>query len=382
MKFATLLQVRTQIISSQILKVLISSFLILAAHGCGTPTLSVAEVKSQSTPYLRLTKFAFVSDERISRPIDRVIKAHACVHVGQKGESYEVVSCSQEADAFLKCQLKMPLAGVRDNGTACSVTNVFVLAANAQVENRTPGTQPPPSTPPSGDGKPPAGAKGPFDVRQALASTSTLANRAVFYAEGTWAYNNSGPTDAYWGHSDSNRHNIGGYSCTVCGDRSAASADSYFLTQHIIDPWAGRTFQHSAHTYLSSVQRFSLPETHPMLIGAFMLLSTQSSEATFADEGLLDTQFGRLRSSGVTCSGLLLALFESYRDPRTGRIASPLGEAGLKRDQVRRLSSYEWFLRHNGKFDAWMGAGSGASCESLCRSYLGGGCVFAALGQP
>jgi hypothetical protein len=167
---------------------------------------------------------------------------------------------------------------------------------------------------------------------------------AVGYAEGTLNTDGSA-TPAYYGHMDSGIPNIGLWSCTVCGSRSAAQADQYYYDTYIAP---------EVNRYLQVAGGLA---NHPMVAGAFFGLLVQSPAAALSDADSDDLALitllarGRL-SAPVTETKLLDLLVASWtvngvmqwRSPDTGQIDPARGRA----DQLRRLRAYEAALRANG----------------------------------
>jgi hypothetical protein len=201
-----------------------------------------------------------------------------------------------------------------------------------------------------------------------MAHTRALGIRAVGYAEGTWSAADQ-PTDAYYGHGDSGRHNVGIFSCTVCGSRGPEAADEYYLSQHRL-PYANVPLRQSASLYRAAVERHGLAAAidHPMLVGAYLLLATQSPAATFDRRGFLDERMGRLARSGLSCAALRDALVDAFRDPDDdGTVLFQGGLARARHDQLRRLSFFEWFYRRHGDASHLEGFDG---CRELCRQEL------------
>ena len=227
--------------------------------------------------------------------------------------------------------------------------------SNNQPITGNPVQQLPPSNVPGSVPETPGKGK---SLEVALSNPRTSELQAIGYAEGTWTINGT-PTDAYNGHFDSGVPNYGLFSCIVCGGRKGLDADNFFLSQH--DIWPGFTLKRSASLYLGSVKKFGLPSDHPMLIGAFLLLATQSPEATFARKGLLDSRFQKL-SAGITCANIVEVLVDSFRDPNNdSRILSKFSESDLRHDQKRRVSAYQDFM--NKKSANFLSGISSAECK-------------------
>jgi hypothetical protein len=166
---------------------------------------------------------------------------------------------------------------------------------------------------------------------------------AVGHAEGTLTATGS-KTDAYFGHGDSGLHNIGLWSCTVCGDRSGPQADQYYYDSNIA-PEVGRYAQ-AAGAYAN----------HPMVAAAFFGLLVQSPLAALEDEGD-DLAFINLLARGqlsgpVTEAKLLDLLVRAWtvngvmkwKNPDTGLFDGVRG----RQDQLRRLQAYASSLSAQG----------------------------------
>jgi hypothetical protein len=167
---------------------------------------------------------------------------------------------------------------------------------------------------------------------------------AIGVAEGT-LHNDGSATPAYFGHRDSGIPNIGLWSCTVCGSRSAADADQFYYDA-VIAPEVG-AYQRSAAGLAN----------HPMVAAAFFGLLVQSPAAALDDANATDlaliTQLARGQvTAPVTEAKLLAALVRAWtvrgvmqwHSPDTGAIDPAAGRA----DQLRRLRAYESALGANG----------------------------------
>jgi hypothetical protein len=201
-------------------------------------------------------------------------------------------------------------------------------------------------------------------AHKALSSTDTLELRAVGYAEGSVKANGEW-ADAYYEHFDSGLLNFGMFSCTVCRSceskasklERAQCSDKLYLSRHLILPQIGShgrpmkillglnpgmsfTVQESAELYEIAMKRHKLRKDHPMLVGSFLLLVTQSPGATFLEKGFLDTRVKRLKN-GYNCISLAEALVDAFRSPSSGALSN---EAETRRIQRQRLAKYEWFI--------------------------------------
>ena len=167
---------------------------------------------------------------------------------------------------------------------------------------------------------------------------------AVGHAEGTLTAT-GGKTQAYFGHGDSGLHNIGLWSCVVCGNRSAAAADQYYYDA-FIKPEVGRY-----------VQAAGPLANHPMVAAAFFGLLVQSPEAALQDADADDLAFVNLLARGrltapVTEAKLLDLLVRAWtvngvmlwRNPDTGQNDPVRG----REDQLRRLQAYATSLSAQG----------------------------------
>ncbi|HEU4405855.1 MAG TPA: hypothetical protein VFS43_11365, partial [Polyangiaceae bacterium] len=167
---------------------------------------------------------------------------------------------------------------------------------------------------------------------------------AVGHAEGTLTAT-GGKTQAYFGHGDSGLHNIGLWSCVVCGDRSAAGADQYYYDT-FIKPQVGRYTQAAGAL-----------ANHPMVAAAFFGLLVQSPSAALEDVDADDLAFVTLLARGqlsapVTEAKLLDLLVRSWtvngtmlwRSPDTGQNDPVRG----RQDQLRRLQAYAASLSAQG----------------------------------
>jgi len=180
-----------------------------------------------------------------------------------------------------------------------------------------------------------------FDVGEAIRTPKSVLILAIGHAEGTINLNGS-PTQAYYGHGDSGRRNIGLFSCIACGERSAEEADQYYLDAKI-KPLRAR--------FVDSARGALLPANHPMLAGAFFTLLTQSPLAATDRKGFLD-RMSTLKAQGISLETLIQLSVDSYRDPDSnafedvGRFNND--ETLIRADQKRRLVKVEAFLKNAG----------------------------------
>lgn len=167
---------------------------------------------------------------------------------------------------------------------------------------------------------------------------------AIGFAEGT-LHTDGSPTPAYFGHNDSGIPNIGLWSCTVCGNRSAADADQFYYDSQIAP---------RVNSYLQAAGSLA---NHPMVAAMFFGLLVQSPEAALNNADADDLAAITILSRGqltapVTEAKLLDVLVRSWtvngvmqwRSPDTGLIDPVAGRA----DQLRRLRAYESALKANG----------------------------------
>lgn len=185
------------------------------------------------------------------------------------------------------------------------------------------------------------------------ANEITVANRgasigklviAIGVAEGT-LHADGTATPAYFGNMDSGIPNIGLWSCTVCGNRSAADADQFYydnvIAPHVAD------YEQAAGSLAN----------HPMVAAAFFGLLVQSPDATLnnanASDLALITMLARGQLAAPVSEAALLDLLVrawtvhgvmQWRSPDTGANDPAAGRA----DQLRRLRAYADALNANG----------------------------------
>jgi hypothetical protein len=190
-------------------------------------------------------------------------------------------------------------------------------------------------------------ASGGFNAAGEIAVNGALWGKlvvAVGHAEGTLTAT-GGKTQAYFGHDGSGLHNIGLWSCVVCGDRSAPAADQYYYDT-FIKPEVSRYTQAAGPL-----------ANHPMVAAAFFGLLVQSPAAALEDADADDLAFVTLLGRGqlaapVTETKLLDLLVRSWtvngtmlwRNPDTGQYDAMRG----RQDQLRRLQAYAASLSAQG----------------------------------
>lgn len=180
-----------------------------------------------------------------------------------------------------------------------------------------------------------------FDLAEAIRTPKSVLVLAIGHAEGTIHLDGS-PTQAYYGHGDSGHRNIGVFSCIVCGSRSPAEADQYYLDAKL-KPLRAR--------FVDAARGALLPANHPMLAAAFFTLLTQSPLAATDRKGFLD-RMSTLKAQGISLETLIQLSVDSYRDPDSNTFEDVArfnnDESRIRADQKRRLVKVETFLKNAG----------------------------------
>lgn len=188
----------------------------------------------------------------------------------------------------------------------------------------------------------PAGTK--IDLRTELGASGKPGRVAIAigHAEGSVSLLGN-PTDAYFGHFDSARWNIGLWSCTVCGaqgELTPSQANRKFF-EDFLAPSIKDYVAAGGGRYADDL----------MVAATFFGLVVQSPEAALQDANARDLSLlSMLKRAEITRplseDKLVEALLRSWTVD--GRIRHSLGPDGARHDQRRRVRAYADSLRAQG----------------------------------